>query len=66
MRQIFLSDSSAQLNWLIMGVTSGWALLNASGLAAGMQVAFVNMSTNFSMKNLGNVPPRFEKLDFKC
>ncbi len=41
-------------------------MLNASGLAAGMQVAFVKMSTNFSMKNLGNVPPRFEKLDFKC
>ena len=31
-----------------------------SAVVGGLHVALVNMSTNFRMKNFGNVPPRFE------
>jgi hypothetical protein len=48
--QRFLSGSKAQENGAV------------SDSLGGMQVADVNMSTSLRMKNLGNVPPRFETL----
>lgn len=41
---------------------TGSPLRSAGGVDGGMQVAAENMSTNFKMKNLGKVPPRFDTL----
>lgn len=36
---------------------------SAGAFVGGEQVATVNISMNLRMKNLGNVPPRFETLN---
>ena len=40
----------------------GSAIFNDDASGWGWQVATVSISTNFRMKNFGNVPPRFETL----
>ena len=62
MRQMFLSASSAQLKDVVIGVEPGLALRNASVSVGGRHVALVNRSTNFRMKNFGNVPPKLDTL----
>jgi hypothetical protein len=63
---VFFSASRAHENASVMGVTSGFALMKFSRAevpaASGTHVALVNRSTDFSRKNFGNVPPRFETL----